>query len=255
VTEAAGEVRAPVPPPASDRGLLWVAQSWDDLLFAHWRVERARVRALVPPELELDTWDGDAWVGVVPFVMRGVRARFLPPVPGASEFPELNVRTYVRHGGVSGVYFFSLDAASALAVVTARALWGLPYHRADMTLRHEDGWVVHESRRRGRADGLGRFRARCRPLGTARPAERGTLLHWLAERYALFVVRGGRVARGDVEHPPWELAEAEAVIDEDTMAAAAGLPLTGPPELLHVSRRQPTRAWLPRAVDAGTASG
>src|SRR6478736_184531 len=96
-----------------------MTQTWHDLLFAHWRIRLDVMRPLVPRELEIDTFDGSAWIGVVPFRMSAVRMRGLPPVPGASAFPELNVRTYVRYGGRAGVWFFSLDAESALAVFAA----------------------------------------------------------------------------------------------------------------------------------------
>lgn len=252
MSELAGEVRVPARPPAAGRGVLWVEQSWEHLLFAHWRLEAAVVRRALPPALELDTWDGAAYVAVVPFLMAGVRGRFLPPVPGTDEFPELNVRTYVRHGGVSGVWFFSLDAASRLAVTTARVLWGLPYFRADMTIGHEDGWVRYRSRRVADGAPPAEYRARYRPAGPAFRAEPGTLEHWLTERYSLFVADPrGRVRRGDIDHPPWELHVAEAEVEVDGMGAAAGLPASGAPDLLHFARRQPTRAWLPRRVGQG----
>jgi uncharacterized protein YqjF (DUF2071 family) len=248
-----------------------VSQTWEHLLFAHWPVSPAALRPLVPEPLELDTLEGAAWVGVVPFLMSGVRARLLPPVPGASEFPELNVRTYVRHAGVSGVFFFSLDATSSLVVATARALWGLPYYRAAMELRLAPGGdgdepaVVTESRRTHRGAPPAEYRARYRPTGPAFRAEPGTLPFWLTERYSLFVVDGARpgeggdrddrrrVRRGDIDHLPWELQPAEAEIEVDTMAAAAGIALPDEPPLLHFSRRQVTRAWLPRPSVAGLA--
>jgi len=249
VTPAASESPVPLRPPATPRGALFVEHTWGNLLFAHWRAGAAAVRPLVPDALELDTWEGAAWVGVVPFLMSGVRARALPAVPGARRFPELNVRTYVRHGGVSGVWFFSLDAASALVVAVGRALWGLPYRRADMKLVLEGDAVRYRSRRAGAGGAPAEYDASYRPTGPARAARAGTLEHWLTERYSLFVVDArSRVRRADIEHEPWDLQDAEADVRLDTMAAAAGLALDGPPSLLLCSRRQPTRAWLPRAV-------
>src|SRR5437867_5100192 len=109
----------------------WVTtMRWHDLLFLHWPVRPEIIRPLIPNGLELDTFDGAAWIGVVPFRMTGVRLRWLPPLPGISAFPELNVRTYVRVRDRPGVYFFSLDAGSRTAVAMARAWFHLPYFHA-----------------------------------------------------------------------------------------------------------------------------
>ena len=123
-------------------------QTWHDLLFAHWPVPHADLRRLVPEQLTLDTFDNQCWVGVVPFHMRAIRGRFLPPLPGLSRFPELNVRTYVTHSGKPGVYFFSLDAATLPAVWAARAFYHLPYFHADMSSEDRDGTIHYSSRRR-----------------------------------------------------------------------------------------------------------
>src|SRR5690349_18551619 len=120
---------------------------WRDLLFAHWPVPVEAVRPLVPAGLEIDTFDGQAWVGVVPFRMEGVAPRFLPSVPGPSAFPELNVRTYVRRGRRAGVWFFSLDAASRVAVEGARLGFHLPYYRAAMSVATDGGWTTYRSER------------------------------------------------------------------------------------------------------------
>jgi uncharacterized protein len=122
-------------------------QTWHDLLFAHWPLPAAVMRPLVPVRLMLDTFDGQCWVGVVPFHMSGIRARGLPPLPGLSRFPELNVRTYVTHSGKPGVYFFSLDAANLPAVWAARTFYHLPYFHADMSSREIDGSIQYSSRR------------------------------------------------------------------------------------------------------------
>ena len=105
---------------------------WENLVFLHWRARADEISRLLPPGLELDTFDGTPWVGVVPFRMTNVRAHLAPPIPTAHDFPELNVRTYVRHGGHAGVWFFSLDAESWLAVMAARASTNLPYYYAHM---------------------------------------------------------------------------------------------------------------------------
>ena len=117
----------------------WVmAQTWEDLLFAHWRLPQERLQELVPG-LPVDTFDGDAWLGITPFVVTNLRAVGTPPAPGISTFPELNVRTYVTVDEKPGIYFFSLDAGSRLAVEAARRLYRLPYFRARMSVRRSGG--------------------------------------------------------------------------------------------------------------------
>lgn len=218
-------------------------QSWRDLLFAHWRVPVAALRAVVPPELEIDAFDGSGWLGVVPFRMAGVRARFVPPLPGLSAFPELNVRTYVRHRGQGGIHFLSLDADHRLAVATGRALFELPYHRAAMRCERRGDAVDYRSERER---GAARLSCSYGPTGAGVVPRIGTLEHFLAERYALFTARGGRVKRVDVHHAPWRLRPARAEIETNTMARAAGIELPPDPPLLHFSDRQDALVWLPR---------
>jgi len=227
----------------------WVmTMSWLDLLFAHWSFAPAVVRALVPEALELDTFDGRAWVGVVPFRMESVGPRGLGWLPGrlpVRAFPELNVRTYVRHGGKPGVWFFSLDAASRLAVRGARSFFHLPYFHAAMQTRERDGWIEYTSRRRDRRSGPGVFSGRYRPVGERLRVEPGSLEHWLTERYCLYALDPrGRVHRGDIHHLPWPLHAATAEIDTNTVAEVHGLRLEedeGP--LLHFVRRLDVVAW------------
>ena len=149
----------PWPMPAAP----WImTQTWHDLLFAHWAVDVEALRARVPLALDLDLWDERAWLGIVPFRMTNVAPRGIPAVPGLSAFPELNVRTYVRVGDKPGVFFFSLDAATATAVYGARLLFGLPYYTAAMDVREQDGNIHYRSRRTSwsshRADLVVRYR-------------------------------------------------------------------------------------------------
>lgn len=237
--------RAHRPFPLPDRP--WLAQQqWLDLLFAHWRVDPAGVAGHVPAPLVLDVADGAGWVGVVPFRLRGLRARSLPGVPTATDFLELNVRTYVTHDGRPGVYFFSLDASSALAVLGARTLFGLPYHEARMRAWSRDGWTEYESEREGAADVA--FRGRYRPEGDVFTAAPGTLDHFLTERYCLFTVRGQQVSRVDIHHPPWRLQRARAELRENGMARPLGLALAAVPDRLHYSARQEMVNWAPVAA-------
>jgi len=218
----------------------WVmGQSWVSLLFAHWRVDPEIVRAAVPAQLPLDVFDGDAWIGVTPFEVRGLRARGVPPLPRLSRFPELNVRTYVTLGGKPGIWFFSLDAGNAAAVAAARATYRLPYFRARMRIARPGEWIEYGSER-----GAATFAGRYRPVGPAAPPQPGTLDHWLTERYCLYALHDGRVLRAEIHHPPWPLQAAEAEIERNTMT---GLPLTGEP-LLHFAERQDVVVWAPGQV-------
>lgn len=228
--------------------LPWVMfQSWRELLFAHWRIEPDRVRPLVPPALELDLFDGSAWLAVAPFRITGLRPRLMPALPGISEFPELNVRTYVRAAGRGAVFFFSLDAGSSAAVLGARALYRLPYYRADMEIAPEGGRYRYTSRRRCED---ARFEATYGPTGPASPPRPGTLEHFLTERYALAtVLRNGRVLEAGIHHAPWPLQPADAEIRVNTMAEAAGIELPPEPPVLHYAARQDTLVWPPRPAE------
>lgn len=226
-----------------------VQQQWLDVLFAHWRVAPEVLRRHIPSALTVELMGGAAWLGVVAFAIRGLRARALPGVPTATDFLELNVRTYVNHRGRAGVFFFSLDAASALAVLGARTLFRLPYHRARMRSESRNGWIVYESARRVRPEV--RFHARYRAAGDVFMAAPGSLDHFLTERYCLFTVSGARVARVDIHHPPWPLQLASAELRENGMALPLGLALGRPPELLHFAAHQCVINWAPARETPG----
>ena len=218
----------------------WVqAQTWDRLLFAHWRVPEDELRRHVPAELPLDTFDGSAWVGITPFQLNGLRVRGLLPLPYLSSFPELNVRTYVTLDGKAGIYFFSLDAASALAVEAARRLYRLPYFRARMSADVRVDEVSYLSMRS--EDRPAVFRATYRATGAHEPPTPGSLEHFLTERYCLFTLHEGRPHWAEIHHPPWPLQTAEAEIAENTMPPP-GIELRGEP-LLHYSERQDVVIW------------
>jgi uncharacterized protein len=225
------------PWPLPDRS--WImTQSWHDLLFAHWPVDKDLLRAKLPPGLELDLFDGQAWLGVIPFHMTNVAPRGLPALPWVSAFPELNVRTYVTREGKAGVYFFSLDAGNPLAVGTARTLFHLPYFSAAMTVEPRDGWIAYESRRIG-ADPPADLVCRYRPAGPVSAPVPGTLEHFLTERYCLYTIDGEyRARRLEIHHRPWPLQPAELEITRNTMADAAGIRLPSVAPLLHFSKRQ-----------------
>jgi uncharacterized protein len=226
--------------------VIWIqAQTWLNLLFAHWAVPEARIRQVVPPALPIDTFDGCAWVGVTPFEITGLRMRGAPPLPRISRFAETNVRTYVTVGGRPGIHFLSLDAASALAVVAARAMYRLPYFRARATIDRSGNEIAYAIRRVGQDAAL---RARYGPDGAAFRARPGTVEHFLAERYSLYTVSLGCVLRADIDHPPWSLQTAHAHIAESTIAGAAGVALPAGRPLLHFAARQDVVIGPPRPV-------
>ncbi|MBX7245585.1 MAG: DUF2071 domain-containing protein [Candidatus Sumerlaeaceae bacterium] len=223
----------------------WVmAQVWHDLLFAHWPVAPDLVRQRIPPPLELDTFDGMAWVGVVPFRMSGVRVRGTPAFPGVSAFPELNVRTYVRHGARAGVWFFSLDAASFLAVQTARAWFHLPYFRATMRCDAEGDNIRYLSRRTHKGAAPADLMGTYGPTGPVEFAKPGTLEHWLTERYSLYTFgNDDRLLCGEIHHVPWPLQTAWAEFSINTMAGSHGLDVPGRATHLRFARCLDVRIW------------
>jgi uncharacterized protein YqjF (DUF2071 family) len=227
----------------------WVMkQTWHDLLFAHWKVAATELRKKIPAEFELDVFDGNAWLGIVPFRMTNVTPRGVPSLPWISAFPELNVRTYVRVGNQPGVFFFSLDAGSPVAVTAARALLNLPYFPAAMTVKTVGNSIEYHSERE--SDDRAEFAATYEPQGQAFCAAEGTLEYFLTERYCLYHQDHSRAPyRLDIHHPPWRLQSAQAVFLRNTMAAAAGFRVGGP-AVLHFARRQDMVAWLPSPLDS-----
>lgn len=223
-----------------------MAQTWSNLLFAHWRVPVEKLRELIPSGLEVDTFDGDAWIGVVPFEL-AIRPRFCPVVPGIASFPEINVRTYVTRDGKPGVWFFSLDATSLVAVRAARWGFNLPYFDAAMTCVRSDDVIAYESERK-RSDIPTVFRGEYHPTSKPWTAEAGSLDEWLTERYCLYAEdRQGRLSRTEVHHERWPLRSAECSIAMNSMTDFIGLELIGEP-LLHFVDCIPVVNWVPRRL-------
>jgi uncharacterized protein YqjF (DUF2071 family) len=226
-----------------------MTQSWHDLLFAHWRVDAARLRPLIPGALDVDTFHGQAWVAVAPFRMSGVRPRGAPALPWLSSFPELNVRTYVVADGKPGVWFFSLDAGNPIAVALARCWFHLPYFRARMKCESTEEWIHYRSERTHRRAPEGVLEGRYRPAGEIFEAPSGTLEHFLTERYCLYASDAhGRIYRGEIHHPAWPLQVAEAQFARNTMLQAAGMVLPMENPLLHFARKQEVVVWAPQRI-------
>jgi uncharacterized protein YqjF (DUF2071 family) len=213
-------------------------------MFMHWPVPVALLRPLIPARLEVDTYEGMAWIGVVPFLMRHVRARNLPEMPATTTFPELNVRTYVREGDRSGVWFFSLDADHWPAVIFARQVFRLPYHKAAMRIDRQGERVIYSSIRRHPGMAAGEFRGEYGPTSAVRLAAVGSLEYFLTERYYLYAAdRAGRVYRAAVQHLPWPLQDAEAEIAVNSVASSLGLELADTPPLLHYAGQVDVLTW------------
>jgi uncharacterized protein len=217
---------------------------WTDLAFLHWPISPDALRDLVPRELDIDMFDGHAWLGVVPFRMERVRLRGAPPVPTAHEFPELNVRTYVRDQQRGGVWFFSLDAASRLAVRGARLLYNLPYFTAEMTIVPEGAAIRYRSRRAHRGAPPADFDASYTPVSSVYQADPGTLEHFLVERYRLFTHSARRgLGYIEIDHAPWPLQRGAATIAINTMARASGVDLPPVPPVVHCASLLDVVAW------------
>ncbi len=217
-------------------------QTWGKLLFMHWRIAVASLRPLIPTGLTIDTYDGSAWIGVVPFTMWGIRASCAPPVPWVSAFHELNVRTYVQRDGVPGVWFFSLDANSLPAVLGARAFYHLPYFHAHIELAQTDETIRYDLRR-VRPNPRAEFQATW-TCGADLPAARpDSLEFFLTERYCLYAAHGAKLYRARIHHRPWPLRHAELSAMHSNMIESHGLPTpTGEP-LLHYAEALAVDIW------------
>ncbi len=222
----------------------WVmSQTWLELLFAHWPIKPDALRSLIPTALEIDTFDGEAWVGVVPFRMRNIHPRGLPSVQGLSHFPELNVRTYVTTRGRPGVYFFSLDASNPIAVAIARSVFHLPYFNATMRCERRGAHVHYSSHRTHRNAPHADYIARYRPIAPITYSPQKTIAHWLTERYSLYTTFHEQLYRGEIHHAQWPLQAAELETEQDTMARSHEIQLPDTAPLLHYSEQQEVLIW------------
>ncbi len=229
-------------------GAWMMAQTWQDVLFAHWPVPLEALRVAIPAPLEVDTYEGTAWLGIVALRATGVRPNGLPPLPFISSFPGLNLRTYVRLGKRPGLWFLSLDTGGLLAAKLGRKLFHLPYFRARMKVRRRKDGIHFECHRADVTAPPAEFCARYRPVGHTSHSRPGSLEHWLTERYCAYSVNEKEVFRTEIHHRHWPLQQVEADCDVDTMAEAQELALPDIPPLLHYSRSMKVEIWPPRAV-------
>ena len=237
----------PFPMPENRR---WVmAQTWQRLLFAHYPVATDSIRPMIPSLLEIDTYDGEAWISIVPFMMNHVHLRRLPSFPTTGKFPELNVRTYVKYRDKAGVWFFSLDAASFLAVWTARLTFNLPYFHATMSLDQSGDTLRYKSVRKHPGATSAIFDASYRPTAPVQDYAPDSLDRWLSERYVLYSGnRQGKLFIGHINHLQWQLQPAEAEFERDDMAQASGIPILETKPLLHYAHHIDVITWALQAL-------
>ncbi len=223
---------------------MWMmTQKWRNLLFLHWPVDPADIRKYIPGELELDLYDNRAWIGIVLFKARGTRPRFIPPVPGAANFLEVNVRTYVRYKNRSGVYFFSLDANSKLAVEIASFGGFLPYRRARMSFDKNEREIMFRSETMKKGGPQEKVALEYRIL--PQPALSTELEKWLTERYCLWTKPGHQLLRLDIAHKPWQLKYVQGEISENTMAPYLGKNFKNEKPMAHYADVKKVRFFPP----------
>lgn len=227
-------------------GIALMHQQWRKLAFLHWEVPVEALRAVVPLPLSIDTFEGRAYLGLVPFTIRGIRPPLLPPLPWLSGFHEVNVRTYVHlYGQDPGVFFFSLDAARLLAVWGARWTYRLPYFHAQMDFQSAGAEHTFRSVRRHHPSARCALQWTVHP-GPPRTASPGSLDHFLLERYLLYAEKNGRLSRAQVHHLPYPIQEATVAPVQEGLIAAAGLVRPErPPELIHASAGVDVEVFAP----------
>ena len=220
-------------------------QDWGKLLFMHWRIDEKLLRPLIPERLTIDTFDGSAWIGVIPFTMWDIRALppFLPPVPGLSRMHELNVRTYVHLDGVPGVWFFSLDANSSIAVLTARTFFHLPYFNAEMSLEQEGETIRYSSKRKESDEPEAEFAATWKMGETVPYSHPDSLEFFLTERFCLYATHKQKLYRCRIFHEPWPLQKATISSFTSTMIESHGVPAPKEEPLLQYAEEISVDIW------------
>lgn len=225
-------------------------QTWKDLLFLHYKIPEDILKGYVPRDLEIDLYEGESWVGVTPFKMRDVRFRFLPPIPTAVNFLELNFRTYVKMNGRAGIFFFSLDASSGLSAIGARLGAFLPYFAAYMSVEEKEGWFRFKSERR--SNPAASFDVKYKPESHAFEAAKGSLEEWFVERYCLFQgTAKGKYIEIDIHHVKWPLQTVEVKIARNWIPKAHGIDLPDEKPRAHFAAIQKVLVWPPKIVMPG----
>ena len=218
-----------------------ISQHWRDLTFMHWAVDPERLKPHLPPGLDIDFFEGQAYIGVIPFTMKNVRPRGLPIVPGISTFAEFNVRTYVVKDGQPGVFFLTLDAKSLITCIHAPRAYGLAYRYAKAKVKR-NGEALHWQSRRS-SDGA-QLRGTSNAKGSPRTAEKGTLEYFLFERYCLYTEHKGCLRRAYVHHQPWSFKDGNVQLETNTLLESYTMDLEVlAPDVVHVSEGLPVKTW------------
>ena len=221
------------------------SQVWRDVLFVHWKVSAKKLQELLPPGLELDTWEGQAWASAVAFRLQNMRLRGFPSIWPVANLLELNLRTYVRCHGEPGIFFLSMHADNRLAIAFARRLTPLPYQEARINYTGVDERTFQVSTSREPL-----LTAEFKPLGECREAHPDSLDAWLLERYRAFVPnRRGELLRMMVEHPPWQIQDATLNAAALRLGEPWGIDLAGKPDLCHFSSGLSAHLWPFAAIE------
>jgi len=235
-----------VPFPLPDRPHA-LSQEWRNLTFMHWEVEPSKIETYLPEGLELDLYEGKAYVGTIPFQMKNVRPRFLPAVPGISTFPEFNIRTYVTKNGIPGVLFLTLDAQSRITCWHAPRAYGLPYRYAKCYLKKKDNNFIWKSKRV--SDGAG-LEGECRLIGEKMQASKNSLEYFLFERYSLYTEMNGKLHMAYTLHEPWIFQEAEVKVTNNSLTECYNLGIDAmKPQYVHASSGVHVLTWPIKEVE------
>lgn len=227
-----------------NRQKLWIMkQEWHDVVFLHWPVGKEWLRRFVPGRLEIDLYNGQAWIGVVLFQAKATRLRLLPPIPGTRSYLELNVRTYVKYGDRQGVYFFSLDADSPLAVEVAGFGDFLPYRHAEMKLKKRKGQLEFCNRRIPADSFPESLKITFQP--DSEPIAGSRIEKWLTERYCLWTKPQKQLWRVDISHSPWSLQYIKGEIYRNSMAAFLPVSLHHALPMAHYAKKKKVRFMPP----------
>lgn len=220
-----------------------VTQTWNNLLFSHWPIPSKIIKEHLPSSLEVDLFDGQAWVGIIPFYVNHMRIRGLPSIPYFHAYVELNVRTYVTYKGTPGIYFFSLDANKWMHVIGAKIGAFLPYRYASMDMKEENHIIHFYSRRKHTKSEGEQLKLTYQSSSEIYLPNPDSLEYWLFERYCFFTSRGNYLYRGDIHHDRWRVSDAKVMIHANSMASFLPHKYIESQPLVHFSRKKQVFAW------------
>jgi hypothetical protein len=219
-----------------------LSQEWRYLTFLHWIVDSKNIRPYLPDNLELDTYNGKAYVSTIPFLMKNVRPRFLPSIYGISTFPEFNIRTYVKHKNKTGVFFLTLDAQSIITCLFAPYAYGLPYRYSSGRIESIEKAYLWQSKRL--SDQV-EIKGQCKPLGKSMRAAKGSIEEFLFERYCLFTLHKKKLCMAYVAHKPWIFKSGDSQLNINSLTESYNLGIKNSlkPDLVHISNGVKVKTW------------